>query len=161
ERRLQAPFAGRPEIAGLVLGMVLGRKYGLTANVERQFQASGLYHIVVVSGFNLAVVAGAAMWLARFIPWKRRSRLLFILGCSLAYASVAEGGAPVYRAAIAVMLGVISRLLDRGNASLNTAAATAFFLLLLDPGSLDDSSFQMTFAAVLAVLVIGVPFCQW
>jgi competence protein ComEC len=161
QRRLEAPFTPRPEIAGLVLGMVLGRKYGLTAEVERQFQAGGLYHLVVVSGFNLAVVAGTAGWLARFIPWKRRTRLLFVLGCALAYAAVAEGGAPVYRAALAVMLGVISRLLDRGNAALNTAAATAFFLLWIDPGSLGDASFQMTFAAVLAVLAIGVPATQW
>jgi competence protein ComEC len=161
QRRLEAPFTPRPEIAGLVLGMVLGRKYGLTAEVERQFQAGGLYHLVVVSGFNLAVVAGTAGWLARFIPWKRRTRLLFILGCSLTYAAVAEGGAPVYRAALAVTFGVISRLLDRGNAALNTAAATAFFLLLIDPGALDDASFQMTFAAVLAVLGIGVPATQW
>jgi competence protein ComEC len=161
QRRLETPFRSRPDIAGLVLGMVLGRKYGLTADIERQFQAGGLYHIVVVSGFNLAVVAGTAMWVARFIPWKRRTRLLFVLGCALAYAAIAEGGAPVYRAALAVMLSVISRLLDRGNASLNTAAATAFLLLLMDPGSLDDSSFQMTFAAVLAVLAIGVPATQW
>ena len=56
QRRLEAPFTPRPEIAGLVLGMVLGRKYGLTAEVERQFQAGGLYHIVVVSGFGISSV---------------------------------------------------------------------------------------------------------
>ena len=141
--------------------MVLGRKYGLTADIERQFQAGGLYHLVVVSGFNLAVVAGTAMWLARFIPWKRRTRLLFVLGCALAYAAVAEGGAPVYRAAVAVLLSITGRLLDRSNSALNTTAGTAFFLLLMDPSSLEDPSFQMTFAAVLAVLALGVPATQW
>src|SRR5262249_9198691 len=159
--RLEEPFAGRPEIAGLVLGMVLGRKYGLTANIERQFQAGGLYHLVVVSGFNLAVVAAAAGWLGRFMPWKRRTRLLFILACALAYAELAEGGAPVYRAAIAVTLGVTGRLLDRGYAVFNITAGTAFILLLIDPTALDDAGFQMTFAAVLAVLAIGVPANQW
>jgi predicted membrane metal-binding protein len=77
--RLEAPFAARPDIQGLVLGMVLGRKFGLTAAIERQFQAGGLYHIVVVSGFNLAVVAGAALWLARFLPWQSsKARRRFI-----------------------------------------------------------------------------------
>jgi predicted membrane metal-binding protein len=86
QARLEAPFALRPDIGGLVLGMVLGRKYGLTSEIERQFQAGGLYHLVVVSGFNLAVIAGTAMWLARLLPWKRRTRLFFVLACSLAYA---------------------------------------------------------------------------
>src|SRR5262245_49794932 len=67
QARLKAPFQDRPDIQGLVLGMVLGRKFGLTAKIEQQFQAGGLYHLVVVSGFNLAVVAGTALWLARFI----------------------------------------------------------------------------------------------
>ena len=161
QARLEAPFASRPDIGGLVLGMVLGRKYGLTTEIERQFQAGGLYHLVVVSGFNLAVIAGTAMWLARLLPWKRRTRLLFVLGCSLAYAGLVEGGAPVYRAAIAVMFMVIGKLLDRGYAAFNTLAATASILLLIDPDALDDPSFQMTFAAVLAVIGIGVPASQW
>jgi competence protein ComEC len=161
QARLEAPFASRPDIAGLVLGMVIGRKYGLTPDIERQFQAGGLYHLVVVSGFNLAVIAGTAMWLARLLPWKRRTRLLFVLACSFAYAGLAEGGAPVYRAAIAVMFMVIGKLLDRGYAAFNTLAATGCILLLIDPNALDDPSFQMTFAAVLAVIGIGVPASQW
>jgi competence protein ComEC len=161
QARLAAPFASRPEIAGLVLGMVLGRKYGLTPEIERQFQAGGLYHLVVVSGFNLAVIAGTAMWLARLLPWKRRTRLLFVLACALSYAALAEGGAPVDRAAIAVMFVIAGKLLDRGYAAFNTLAGTAFFLLLIDPNSLDDPSFQMTFAAVLAVMGIGMPAGRW
>lgn len=161
QARLEAPFSARPDIAGLVLAMVLGRKYGLTADIERQFQAGGVYHLVVVSGFNLAVIAGAAMWLARVMPWKRRTRHLFVLGCALAYAAVVEGQAPVYRAAVAVMFMVIGRLLDRGHAVLNATAGTAFILLLMDPTSLDDTSFQMTFAAVLAVAGAGIPASQW
>ena len=161
QARLEAPFAHREDIQGLVLGMILGRKFGLTASVERQFQAGGLYHLLVVSGFNLAVVAGTALWLARFIPWKRSTRLLFVLVCALTYAAIAEGQAPVYRATVAIVFLVIGRLLDRGYSVFNTTAAAAFILLLIDPSSIQDASFQMTFAAVLAVTGIGVPAAQW
>lgn len=154
------PFASRPDIAGLVLGMVLGRKYGLTADIERQFQAGDLYHLVV-SGFNLAVIAGTAMWLARFLPWKRRTRLLFVLASALIYAELREGGAPVERSAIAEVFMITAKLLDRGDAAFNTLAGTAFFLLLIDPNSLEDPSFQITFGAVIAVMGIGVPASQW
>jgi competence protein ComEC len=161
QARLEEPFADNPEVRGLVMGMVLGRKYGLTAETERQFQAGGLYHLVVVSGFNLAVVAGTALWLSRWILWKRRERLAFVLACTLAYAAIVEGQTPVFRASLMVCFLVIGKLLDRGHAVLNATAATAFILLLSDPAAIEDSSFQMTFAAVFAVVGIGVPASQW
>jgi competence protein ComEC len=161
EARLEKPFANQPDVQGLVLGMVIGRKFGLTATIERQFQAGGVYHLLVVSGFNLAVVAGTTLWLARFIPCRRRTRLWLVLVCALAYAALVEGQAPVYRATIGVMLLVIGKLLDRGYTVFNATATAAFILLLADPTSLEDSSFQMTFAAVLAVVGIGVPASQW
>ena len=162
--RLEAPFSSdrrSQAIRGLVMGMVLGRKYGLTAEAERQFQAGGLYHLVVVSGFNLAAVAAAAFWLARWIPCKRRTRILFVLICALAYAAIVDGQTPVVRATLMVCFLVIGRLLDRGYAPINAIAGTAFIILLVDPNAIEDSSFQMTFAAVLAVICIGVPLGQW
>jgi len=161
QARLEAPFKERPEIAGLVLGMVLGRKFRLTAEIERKFQAGGLYYLVVVAGFHLAIVAGAALWLTRLVPWKRNTRLLFVLGCALAYASIVDGQTPVYRATLAVLFMAIGKMLDRGYAVLNATAGAAFILLLMDPASLEDSSFQMTFAAVLAVTAVGVPASEW
>jgi competence protein ComEC len=161
QARVEAPFRARPEIGGLVLGMVLGRKFRLTAEIERKFQAGGLIYLVVVAGFHLAIVASAAVWLARFIPWKRRTRLLFVLGCALAYAAIVDGQTPVYRAALSVLFMVAGKMLDRGYVVLNATAAAAFVLLLADPASLEDSGFQMTFAAVLAVTGIGVPASRW
>ena len=162
--RIEAPFATSADnqvTKALVLGMVLGRKYGLTSDVEREFQAGGLYHLVVVSGFNLAVVAGAAFWIVGWIPWKRRTRLVVVLTCALAYSAIAEGQTPVLRATLMVAFLIIGRLLDRGYSLANTIAATAFIILLIDPNAIDDSSFQMTFAAVLAVVGIGVPGSRW
>jgi competence protein ComEC len=161
QTRLARPFENTPDIEGLVQGMVLGRKSGLTAPVERQFQAGGLYHVVVVSGSNLAVVAGAAFWLARFLGWRRSGRLAFVLVCACAYAAIVESGPPVYRATIAVMFVVAGKLLDRGYAVFNATAAAAFVLLLADPSALEDSSFQMTFVAVLAVVGVGIPASRW
>jgi competence protein ComEC len=161
QARLEAPFESDRRIEGLISGMVLGRKYGLTAEVERQFQAGGLYHLVVVSGFNLAVVSSVALWLAGFIPWKRRSRLLFVLACTLAYSAMVEGQAPVNRAVLMVCFLVAGKFLDRGYSALNTVAAAAFIILIFDPTALEDSSFQMTFAAVIAVIGLGLPANQW
>ena len=159
--RLEAAFQTDRNIQGLISGMVLGRKDALTPEVERQFQAGGLYHLVVVSGFNLAVVSSVAMWFAGFIPWSRRSRLLFVLACATGYALLVEGQAPVERAFLMVCFLISGKLLDRGYAAMNTVAATGFLILLVDSSSVEDSSFQMTFAAVAAVVGLGVPASQW
>jgi competence protein ComEC len=165
QARVEAPFRGESSngqaVKGLVAGMVLGRKYGLTAEVERQFQAGGLYHLVVVSGFNLAVIAGGAFWIVGWMPCKRQTRLVIVLACALTYSAIVEGQTPVLRATLMVTFLIVSRLLDRGYALANTIAATAFVILLADPSAIEDSSFQMTFAAVLAVVGIGVPASHW
>ena len=161
QARLETPFEGDRRIQGLLSGMVLGRKHGLTAEVEQQFQAGGLYHLVVVSGFNLAVVSGVALWIVRFITWKRPLRLLLVLASTLAYGAMVEGQSPVTRAVVMVCFLIAGKLLDRGYAALNTLAAAAAIILLFDPTSIEDSSFQMTFAAVAAVIGLGVPASQW
>src|SRR5207244_11028013 len=108
-----------------------------------------------------AVVAGASFWIVGWIPWKRRTRLVVVLTCALAYSAIAEGQTPVLRATLMVAFLIIGRLLDRGYSLANTIAATAFIILLIDPTAIDDSSFQMTLAAVLAVVGIGVPGRRW
>jgi competence protein ComEC len=56
---------------------------------------------------------------------------------------------------------IFGKLLDRGYAATNTLAATGFIILLFDPLSIEDSGFQMTFAAVIAVIGLGIPANQW
>jgi competence protein ComEC len=148
-------------IRSLVMGMTLGRTAGLQAETERQFQAGGLFHLVVVSGFNIAVIAMAAMWLARYATLRRGVRLLLVLVCVTAYALLVGWQTPVVRAAIMAFVAVTGRALDRGHSPLNATALAALVLLLLDPTSIEDASFQMTFAAVIAVIVIGLPATQW
>ena len=148
-------------VRGLVMGMVLGRTAGLTADTQRQFQAGGLFHLVVVSGFNIAVIASAAMWLTRYVARRRRTRLFIVLLFVLAYSLLVGWQMPVVRAAIMACVFLGGRALDRGHSSLNATALAAIVILLIDPTAMEDSSFQMTFAAVVAVVGIGLPAAQW
>jgi competence protein ComEC len=161
EGRLSRPFEGDRETQGLILGMVLGRKHNLTARVERDFQASGLYHMVVVSGFNLAVVAAVAMTFSRFVFVSRTVRLAAVVAAVVGYSVLVGGQAPVLRAALMACIVVTGKLLDRDHSPLNAIAFAAFVLLLADPTSLEDASFQMTFAAAAAVAGIGLPAARW
>jgi ComEC/Rec2-related protein len=148
-------------VRGLVMGMVLGRTAGLSAETERQFQAGGVFHLVVVSGFNIAVIAGAATWIGRFIARRRGTRLVLTLITVVAYSLLVGWQMPVVRAAIMAGVFILGRALDRGHSPLNAAALAAFVLLLIEPLAIGDQSFQMTFAAVIAVLGIGMPAIEW
>jgi len=160
DKRISQHFADS-NVRSLVMGMTLGRTAGLQAETEHQFQAGGLFHLVVVSGFNIAVIAMTAMWLARYATLRRNFRLLLVLVCVTAYALLVGWQTPVVRAAIMAFVAVAGRALDRGHSPLNATALAAFVLLLIDPTAIEDSSFQMTFAAVIAVIAIGFPATQW
>ncbi len=161
ETRLARFFADDRDTRGLVMGMVLGRKHDLTPGVERDFQAGGLYHMVVVSGFNLAVIAGAAAFVTRYLFRRRGVRLAVIAGSVLGYSVLVGEQPPVVRATLMVITLIAGKLLDRDYSSLNSIALCALLLLTLNPLSLEDPSFQMTFAAVAAVAGIGMPAARW
>jgi competence protein ComEC len=161
ERRLSRLFADDRDVQGLVLGMVLGRKQALTMDVEEDFQDGGLYHMVVVSGFNLAVIAAAAGLLSRFLSSRRNVRLCIVVIAVIVYTFLVGAQPPVTRAAVMVCIVVAGRLLDRDNSPLNTIAFAAIVLLTMDPASLADASLQMTFVAVAAVAGIGMPVSRW
>lgn len=160
ERRL-----GEDEtVRALALGMVLGHRQRLPDAAERRFEAAGLIHLLVVSGFNLAIVAAAAFWLGRRIRFGRRQRalaLVFALGVVLVYAFLVEGDAPVARATTMAVILIAGTLLDRGYAIGNALCAAAIVILGVDPLALMDTGFQLTFMAVLAILFLAVPSIRW
>jgi competence protein ComEC len=161
EARLSRFFADDSDTQGLVLGMVLGLKHNLTAGVERDFQAGGLYHMVVVSGFNLAVVGAAATWIARRLFRGRGVRLALVVCAVFGYSLLVGGQPPVIRATLMICTLVASKILDRDYSPLNGIALAAFILLFVNPTSIEDASFQMTFAAAAAVTGIGLPASGW
>ena len=160
ERRL-----GEDEtLRALALGMVLGHRRRLPDAAERQFEAAGLIHLLVVSGFNLAVVAAAAFWLGRRIRFGRRQRslaLIFALGVVLVYAFLVEGDAPVARATTMAVILIAGTLLDRGYDIGNALCAAAILILAAAPLALLETGFQLTFMAVLAILFLAVPLIRW
>jgi competence protein ComEC len=163
-RRVGGQFEDGSVSQALVLGMVLGQQRRLPGADARKFQAAGLTHLLVVSGFNLALVGCVALWLGRRIPFRnhhRRNSLVFALILIWLYAVIVEGDAPVIRAALMASLMIVGRLLDRGYSIGNALSATAIVILLIRPRTLLDPSFQLTFLAVLGILLLAIPAIRW
>jgi competence protein ComEC len=150
-----------PTTRALILGMVLGRRNLLPRTVETKFEEAGLIHLLVVSGFNLAVVAGAAFFLGSMLFSHAHAREVFTLTLILGYAFLVGNDPPVLRATIMAVWLVLGRMLDRGYSPANALAGTAMLILLVDPTAIRDTSFLLSFGAVTAILSIGAPWVAW
>jgi competence protein ComEC len=149
-----------PREAALIDAMVIGEEAFIDRDTRLDFQRSGAYHVLVVSGMNVSVLAFVAFWtLRRLRLGEIPSTLLTVLLC-VAYAFVTEVGAPVWRAALMCAIYLGTRLLYRDRAMVNALGAAALGLLVFDPRQLLTASFQMTFVCVLIVAAIGIPILQ-
>ena len=140
--------------AAVVEGVVLGEDSGLSDNLRRRFRASGLYHLLAVSGQNVALVAAGAVgivWLAGV------SRLVGQLAAMVAIAAyvLAVGAQPsVVRAGVAGALGCVAWLSARAVDRWHLLLVGAIALLAWNPYTLLDVGFQLSFAAVIAIFVL-------
>jgi competence protein ComEC len=149
-----------PRQAALIDAMVIGEEAFVDRDTRVDFQRSGTYHILVVSGMNVTILAFVAFWtLRRLRLADLPATLLTILFC-VAYALLTEVGAPVWRATLMCAIFLGTRLLYRDRAMVNALGAAALGLLVFDPRQLFTASFQMTFVCVLIVAAIGLPLIE-
>lgn len=149
-----------PQQAALLDAMLIGEDAFIDRDTRADFQRSGTYHILVVSGMNVTILAFVVFWtLRRLRVPEIPATLLTILFC-LAYAFVTQVGTPVWRATLMCAIYLSTRLLYRDRAMVNALGVAALGLLAFDPQQLFTASFQMTFLCVLIVAAIGVPLVE-
>jgi competence protein ComEC len=149
-----------PREAALIDAMVIGEGAFIDRDTRADFQRSGTYHILVVSGMNVSILAFVVFWTLRRLRLGEISATLGTLGFCVAYAFLTEVGAPVWRATLMCAIYLGTRLLYRDRAMVNALGAAALGLLLFDPRQLFTASFQMTFVCVLIVAAIGSPLLE-
>jgi competence protein ComEC len=148
------------EEASLMAAMLVGERTELGRDLRLDFQRTGTYHILVVSGLNLGILAWLVFWLMRRL---RASELLTSVITMLvvsAYAYLTDAGPPVVRATLMLAVYLGARWLYRERAPLNAIGIAALILLVVDAQSLFDPSFQLTFLAVLAIAGIALPIVE-
>jgi competence protein ComEC len=146
-----------PRQAALLDAMVIGEEAFIDRDTRVDFQRSGTFHVLVVSGMNVSILAFVVFWTLRRLRLPDIPATLLTVGFCVAYAFVTEVGAPVWRATLMCAIYLGARLLYRDRAMLNALGAAALGLLVFDPRQLFTASFQMTFLCVLIVAAIGLP----
>jgi len=156
-RRFPAFLRLTPDDAIMLSAMVAGDRTYLTPSLRVGFERTGSFHMLVVSGFHLAIVAGCVFWLTRRLRLPRIPATLLTLAASLAYALFTGFATPVQRSLWMVTLYLLAQLVYRGRSPLNTIGFAALCLLTISPRSLFGASLQMTLLAVVAIAGIAAP----
>ena len=166
--------ASTPGLTGerraVLQGVVLGEDGGLSDTLRQRFRASGLYHLLAVSGGNVLVVAGGTVGLALLLGV---SRLLAETAALVAISGyvLAVGPQPsVIRAGVAGALGALAWLSGRQRDRWYALLVAAIVLLAWNPYNLLDAGFQLSFTAVVSIFVLaprlrrvldGYPVPRW
>ena len=152
---------GGPEGA-VAAALVTGERRAIPAGVTEDLRAAGLAHVLAISGLHMALFSGTLFWLARAVlaavpalalryPVKKWAALVAFSGAAF-YLLVSGGAIATQRAFIMVTLMLGAILLDRPAISLRNVALAATVVLLWQPESLLGASFQMSFAAAVALV---------
>ena len=149
--------------ANLATSLLLGDKSKLDIDIRNSFSATGIAHILCVSGLHIGLILGFIQLITKFIClfglrfYYFRQILLVIIAWAIALIIGCTPSA--LRVALMFTIFSLSKFLPLQTNPLNTLYCTAFFLLIADPLLLFDISFQLSFLAVLGILV-GVPLIE-
>lgn len=159
DRALTALGASVPDREGaLSRGFVLGDVSGIDARTTEDFRRSGLSHLLAVSGQNivlLALLASPFLSLAGLGP---RTRLLALGVLIIGYVPLAGGGPSIQRAGVMGLAGLIAVAATRAPSRAYGLLAAALVTLGLDPRASADIGWQLSFAAVLGIMLFARPF---
>lgn len=150
----------KPEEAPLLDAMLIGENSFLGRETLTDFQRTGTYHVLVISGLKVAVLALVTFWLLRRMRASDGVASTITILLTVAYALLTDVGAPVWRATLMLELYLGARLLYRRKSILNTIGAAALALLVVDPAALLGASFQLSFLCVLVIAGIGSPLLE-
>lgn len=151
--------------AGLAIILLTGDKTALSAEITTAMRAVGLAHLLAIAGLHVGLVAGIIFYLVRLFlacfetlalhyPIKKWAALVAL--AAIAFYTMQVGApVPTRRSLLMVSVALIGMMTDRISFSLRTVALAAFIILLLWPAMLLSPSFQLSFAAVGALIAVG------
>ena len=160
--RIRSELPG--EAGTLAAALITGIRGGMPENLAEAMRNAGLAHLLAISGLHMGLLCGVVFFMSRMLlalsptltlnyPIKKWSAVIASLA-GLGYLFISGASIPTVRAFIMVIIVFIGVLTDRKAISLRLVAIAATFILVTTPEALIGVSFQMSFAAVVALVVV-------
>ncbi len=153
---IRTAVADRSEqAASIVMAIVIGDRTGLDDEVERRLQEAGTYHVIAISGGNIAILAGLTLAAFRVLGMLGRVAMLSAAAGLVAYGVVVGGGASVERAVLMAVVYFVGRGWDLRGPPFQALVLAAGVLVIADPLSVADAGMLLTFGATAAIVGAG------
>jgi len=144
----------------LLSSLITGDRTMLAQSLRVGFERTGSFHMLVVSGLHLAILAAWLTWICRFFHLGRTAAVLVTLSICTFYAFFTGMNPPIARALCMVVIYMLGRLIWRTRSRLNTIGFAILTMLVVVPHLLFDASFEMTLLAVLSLGGIAYPLLE-
>jgi competence protein ComEC len=138
--------------AAIATAILIGDRAGLSVETEQRLQEAGTYHVIAISGGNIAILTGLLIGVMALAGVRGRVAWLGGMGVLAAYGVIASGGPSVLRATLMAVVYLGVRLIDQRTAAANAISLTAAVILLASPLQLLDVGFWFTFGATIALV---------
>jgi len=141
---------------GLLQALLLGYRRDIDSDTYRAFRKTGLLHFISLSGMHLGILVGIIWWLCKTAGFMKPARAVVCAAAVGIFLLVVPPRAPTLRAAIICWVFFASILFRRRSNPINTLSLAAIILLLIRPTQLFEAGWQLSFSAVLGLLL----FCE-
>jgi competence protein ComEC len=158
--RIDRLYAGNPYATGMMEATLIGESSKLDRIWTEEFRRTGTYHMLVIDGLHITVLAAFLLFLLRLCFLPEIGALAVTAAGVWLYALVSGYNAPALRAAGGFTLYLAARYFYRRGRVLNLLAAVAIVYLVCDPGQLFEPGFQLSFLAVAAIGALAIPVLE-
>ena len=154
--RIILKFCGN-ESGGLVCALLLGNKSFLSPTLARDFCRAGASHMLALSGMHVSILIAALGFLLGKLRMHRKARAVFLALASVGYLVLTGMSVSATRAVAMVCILQLSYLLAADNDTLTTLGLVGAVILLIDPYSVGDTGFILSFLATFGIVVLVPP----
>ena len=146
---------GNESTVSFLSALLVGERQDLPSDLEEKLLGAGVFHIIALSGFNVALVAALLSALLRLFPIPPRARRLLLVLSVTAYWAVARSSGSMARATVMALLYLGGGMLRRRVSGVGAMSAGSLLLLIMNPFWIQDAGFQLSLAATLGILVLA------
>jgi competence protein ComEC len=153
---------GDKDQKGALKALIVGDRNAISFELRKAFNRVGAGHLLAISGLHIGIIAAASFFIFRWIlshigfflshAWIKKGAVLLSAGPVIVYGLLSGMSPSTQRAVIMVMVFLTAFLFEREHDLINTLAIAAMLILIVHPPSIFSISFQLSFAAVLAII---------
>lgn len=145
---------------GIAEALLIGYTNDLDKDLVQAYSNTGVVHIIAISGMHLGLIYGLLVWIFARIPYLKKTKLLqciFILSCLWLFSLLTGGSASVIRSAVMFTFITLGAMFFKQASIYNSLAASAFVMLCYNPYYLWDVGFQLSYLAVMGIVIFQKP----